>query len=145
MFPYGMLNADFFSRPENKKLVNAGGLSFALYAYLRANEHANMTGVYYLPLDYINFDFPLGMEKIKQLLNELIELGYCHYDKDYHYIWVVNMHRSQILGRDKPNLKQRKSFEKFIRRLPPLRFIEQIHEEFEYFLPDDEYKGENAV
>lgn len=66
--------------------------------YLLSSPHANMLGLYYLPLIYIAHETGLTTEGASKGLQRLSEEGYAHYDEISEYVWVVEMARYQIGG-----------------------------------------------
>jgi hypothetical protein len=65
-------------------------------AYLLSSPHANMLGLYYLPLAYIAHDTGIPFEGASKGLQRVIEAGFCRYDEDAEVVWVVNMAFYQI-------------------------------------------------
>jgi hypothetical protein len=59
--------------------------------YLRWNNSANYTGVYYIALHTISSDLGAPEEDVLVAVNWLIKDGFCDYDFDLDYVWVKNM------------------------------------------------------
>ncbi len=72
--------------------------------YLMANEYFQMVGIYRLPIALIEADLELDYQRVRSVLNRLIEVDFCRYDDDKEVVWVVDMAATQVA--DKPNKKQ---------------------------------------
>jgi hypothetical protein len=64
--------------------------------YLLTCQHANMLGVYYLPIAYLSVDTGLTLEGAWKGLRRAIEVGFCSYDEATEVVWVHNMARDQV-------------------------------------------------
>jgi len=64
--------------------------------YLLTCQHANMLGVYYLPIAYLSVDTGMTIEGAWKGLRRAIEVGFCSYDEAAEVVWVHNMARDQI-------------------------------------------------
>jgi hypothetical protein len=64
--------------------------------YLVTCQHANMLGVYYLPIAYLAVDTGLTQEGAWKGLRQAIEVGFCRYDEAAEVVWVLNMAREQV-------------------------------------------------
>ena len=60
------------------------------------SPHANMLGLYYLPILYIAHETGLGLEGASKGLNRSIEAGFCSYDEDTEMVWVHEMAAYQV-------------------------------------------------
>lgn len=64
--------------------------------YLMTSPHANMLGLYYLPILYIAHETGLGLEGASKGLKSTIEAGFCSYDEDTEMVWVHEMAAYQV-------------------------------------------------
>lgn len=60
------------------------------------SPHANMLGLYYLPILYIAHETGLGLEGASKGLKSTIEAGFCSYDEDTEMVWVHEMAAYQV-------------------------------------------------
>jgi hypothetical protein len=80
------------------RILRASGPEAQLVAaYLITNQHANMIGLYYLPLGYMTVDLASPPEALRKGLAGCVDAGFCRYDDPTGYIWVVNMAREQVM------------------------------------------------
>ncbi|HBZ2894691.1 TPA: DNA-binding protein, partial [Klebsiella pneumoniae] len=79
-------------RELRKKGAEAQVVSF----YLMTSPHANMLGLYYLPILYIAHETGLGLEEASKGLKSTIEAGFCSYDEDTEMVWVHEMAAYQV-------------------------------------------------
>ncbi|MDW5308819.1 hypothetical protein R7J43_21940, partial [Acinetobacter baumannii] len=70
----------FWTGTTGKKLRQTHeGLIVAMY--LMTSPHANMLGLYYMPLLYVAHETGLGMEGASKGLQCACEAGFCSYDE----------------------------------------------------------------
>lgn len=91
--PYSRMVRHFWTGETGLKIAKIGCVHTQLLsAYVVANNHAHMTGVYYLPIGYIMEDLRnLTYEKSEECITNLVEANYCEYDFENRYIWVKKM------------------------------------------------------
>ena len=75
-------------------------VALVLALYLITCEHANMIGLCRLPIAYICDDLGLPEDKVRDALAMLVDLGFCKYDEDTQCVWVVELLRHELDGRD---------------------------------------------
>lgn len=101
---------------------------WALAGYLFGCSHANMLGIYRLPVAYIVADLGLTEADVRAALAALVEVDYCRYDAETECVWVVNMAAVQILEAGKPSLKPTDNrvdgIHKMLANLPPCPWID---------------------
>ncbi len=103
---YAKVAPQFWIGSTGKRIRAIGTEAQLLALYLMTGPHANMIGLYYLPVSYICADTGLPMEGASKTLNSLIEVGFCAYDYESEVIWVYEMAKWQVGESLKPNDKQ---------------------------------------
>ncbi len=108
-------------------------------AYVINNDHANMTGLYFLPIMYIAHETGLTLKEASKGLRRVIEVGFARYDEASERIWVINMARKQIGDRLKPNDNQRKGLLGALRNLRNHPFLKDFCDYYRdaFGLPND--------
>lgn len=98
-----------------------------LACYLISCPHANMIGIFHMPVVYIAADLGLmdsgSEEKILAGLDELGEMGFCIYDAESEMIFVENMARYQIGATLKPGDKRKTYIERELRQQNSPEFV----------------------
>jgi hypothetical protein len=96
MRDYAKVSPAFWMGRTGQEIRKLGPEAILLALYLITNQHANMLGLYYLPLAYIADDTGLTLEGASKGLISLSEVGFCHYDTPSKYVFVVEMAKFQI-------------------------------------------------
>lgn len=96
MRDYGKVSPQFWIGETGKKLRKAGADAQVVSLYLMTCPHANMIGMYYLPVMYLAHETGLGMEGASKGLQSSVEAGICSYDESSEMVWVHEMARFQI-------------------------------------------------
>lgn len=96
MRDYGKVSPQFWTGATGKALKAAGPDAVVVALYLMTSPHANMIGLYYMPILYIAHETGLGMEGATKGLASAIEAGFCSYDDASEYVFVHTMARFQI-------------------------------------------------
>lgn len=91
--------------------------------YVQTCSHANMIGIYYLPIPYVCFDTGLTEEEVRHALTSLKEIDFCTYDEKTGYIWVHEMAFDQIATSLEIRDKRVKAVSGLVSSLPPLSFL----------------------
>lgn len=86
--------------------------------YLLTSPHANMIGVFNLPIGYIQIDTGLSFEGATKGLARLSEEGFCTYDDDSEMVFVHEMAKYQIGESLKPTDNRVKDIQKQVDNLP---------------------------
>lgn len=123
MRDYSKVAPQFWTGDTGKALKKAGPEAVIVAMYLMTSPHANMIGLYYLPMLYIAHDTELGSEGASKGLARGIEAGFCTYDEASEHVFVHAMARFQIGERLAPNDKRCKGVENELAKAPkgPLR------------------------
>ena len=96
MRDYAKVSPQFWIGETGKKLRKAGAEAQVVALYLMTCPHANMIGMYYLPVMYLAHETGIGMEGASKGLQSAIEAGICSYDEASEIVWVHEMARYQI-------------------------------------------------
>lgn len=72
-------------------------------AYLMTNPHANMLGLYHLPITTLMHETGLTDKEVRKGLERAIEGGFCSYDNRSEVVFVHEMARFQIAEQLKPD------------------------------------------
>ncbi len=91
-----MIVPRFWYGPTGKAITIAGKDTRILATYLLTCEHANMLGLYRLPVIYIAEETGLKRKEIMTALENLKAIGFAHYDDGAEFVWVVEMARYQL-------------------------------------------------
>lgn len=95
MRDYGKVSPQFWTGKTGKAL--RGDLEAQVVAmYLMTSPHANMIGVYHLPMLYLSHETGLTPEGASKGLAKCVELGFCVYDEDSETVFVVEMAAHQV-------------------------------------------------
>lgn len=120
---YGILLPSFWNGDTGRQLQQCGKDAVILAAYLTANDHANMIGLYHIPKPTILRDLPV-LENGTILGEALLWLDaadYAFYDTATSFTWVCEMARFRL---NLPRGEQMARDDK--RRLGAVRAYEQL-------------------
>lgn len=106
MRDYSKVSPKFWIGKTGKALKKQGIETVVVGMYLLTAPHANMLGLYHVPLVYIAHETGLGMEGASKGLQGAIEAGFCAYDSDSEMVWVFEMAAYQIAERLKADDKR---------------------------------------
>ncbi|HDL7349117.1 TPA: hypothetical protein PXN29_001219 [Yersinia enterocolitica] len=106
MRDYGKVSPQFWIGKTGKDLKRSGFESQIVSLYLLTSPHANMIGLYYMPLMYIAHETGLGIEGASKGLASAIKCGFCLYDNESEMVWVPEMAAHQIGTSLKPTDKR---------------------------------------
>ncbi|HEB9104201.1 TPA: DNA-binding protein [Klebsiella aerogenes] len=96
MRDYATVAPQFWLGKTGRELRKKGAEAQVVSFYLMTSPHANMLGLYYLPILYIAHETGLGLEGASKGLNRSIEAGFCSYDEDTEMVWVHEMAAYQV-------------------------------------------------
>lgn len=96
MRDYAKVAPQFWTGSTGKKLRAAGPEALIVGMYLMTCPHANMLGLYYLPMVYLLHETGLPPEGASKGLARAIEGGFCQYDEASEMVWVIEMARFQV-------------------------------------------------
>ncbi|PHS16403.1 MAG: hypothetical protein COA86_12280 [Kangiella sp.] len=113
---YARIHPRLWRLAEMIKVVSIGGDAVSLALYLRSNQLINMIGVYYLPTKKIQRELSfLTEDEILELLQVLTNVGYCKYNFEEEYVWVIDMAEHQV--EQNPSQNQKKGVQNIVDRL----------------------------
>lgn len=95
MRDYGKVSPQFWTGKTGKRL--RGEAEAQLVAlYLMTSPHANMIGVYHVPVLYLAHETGLPLEGARKGLQRCIEVGFCVYDDVSETVFVMEMAAHQV-------------------------------------------------
>lgn len=106
MRDYGKVSPHFWIGKTGKELRQAGSESQLVALYLLTSPHANMIGLYYMPLAFLSHETGLPIEGALKGLKSAIKAGFCKYDEQSEMVWVIEMATHQIGEALKPGDKR---------------------------------------
>ena len=130
MRDFGKVAPQFWIGRTGKSLRAAGMESQIVGLYLLTNPHANMLGLYYLPVEYIAHETGLGMQGASKGLSGCINAGFCKYDTASEMVWVVEMARFQIGASLTDGDKRIKGVQSDYDALPYNDFLEEFFDQY---------------
>lgn len=92
--------------------------AFAVHYHLTTSGHANMLGLYYLPIAYAAHEIGCPIEGASKGLASLIDAKICSYDFDRDLVWVHEMAADQIAPQLSPKDKRVKGIAEQLSMLP---------------------------
>lgn len=122
MRDYGKVSPHFWTGTTGKKLRNSPE-AVIVAMYLMTSPHANMLGLYYMPILYVSHETGLGFEGASKGLRSACEAGFCSYDEASEMVWVHEMARFQVADSLKPADNRCKSVQKDYDTLPSNPFL----------------------
>ncbi|HAP0139828.1 TPA: DNA-binding protein [Escherichia coli] len=96
MRDYAKVSPRFWLGKTGRELRKAGAEAQVVAFYLMTSPHANMLGLYYLPVLYLAHETGLGLEGASKGLKRAVEAGFCSYDHDAEMVWVHEMAAWQV-------------------------------------------------
>jgi hypothetical protein len=118
MRDYGKVVPRFWTGSTGKALKAAGPEAVIVALYLMTSPHANMIGLYYLPMIYIAHETGLGLEGASKGLAKCIEAGFCMYDEASEHVFVLQMAKFQVGEGMKPTDNRCKGVENELSKVP---------------------------
>ena len=95
MRDYGKVAPQFWTGKTGKAL-RGDSEAQVVAMYLMTSPHANMIGVYHLPMLYLSHETGLSIEGASRGLAKCVELGFCVYDDESETVFVVEMAAHQV-------------------------------------------------
>lgn len=97
-------------------------------AYLITSPHANMIGMYHLPIAYIANDTGLSLEGATKGLQRALEAGIGAYDFDAEVVWIFKMAEYQIDIALSPNDNRVKGIEREYANVPENKYLSAFYD-----------------
>lgn len=129
MRDYSKVSGAFWTRGTGKSL--RGDMETQIVAlYLMTSPHANMIGVFNLPIGYIQIDTGLSFEGASKGLAKLIEGGFCSYDEVNEAVFVHEMANYQIGAALKATDNRVKDIQKQYESLPESHIKSKFYDKY---------------
>lgn len=96
MRDYAKVSPQFWTGRTGKAIKESGHEAIIVALYLMTCPHANMIGLYHLPVMYIAHETGLGMEGASKGLARCSEALFCTYEGTSEHVFVHEMARFQI-------------------------------------------------
>lgn len=93
---FATLRSQFWTGTTGKAITAAGKDARIVATYLLTCEHANMIGLYRLPLLYVSEETGLKRREVSSALEQLGFMEFAAYDQETEYVWVCEMARYQL-------------------------------------------------
>jgi len=123
MRDYATVSPKFWIGKTGKLLRAAGPECQVVAFYLMTCPHANMLGLYYLPIAYIAHETGLTIEGARKGLRGAIKADFCAYDEATEVVWVCQMARYQVAERLEPKDNRAKGVQNAYDALPENPFL----------------------
>lgn len=130
MRDYATVAPQFWLGNTGRELRKKGAEAQVVSFYLMTSPHANMLGLYYLPILYIAHETGLGLEGASKGLNRSIEAGFCSYDEDTEMVWVHEMAAYQVGKALKPGDNRCAGVRSEYASLTENRFLSSFYERY---------------
>ena len=114
MRDYSKISPAFWTGKTGRAIRALGPEAQVVAMYLLTSPHANMIGMYWLPVAYISADTGCPIEGASKALRSLIEAGFCRYCEETETVWVLEMAAYQIAESLKPGDKRVESIRKML-------------------------------
>ena len=147
MREYGKVSPQFWIGSTGKAIRAAGPEAVIVAMYLITNPHANMLGIYYLPIVSIAHETGLDMEGACKGLRRASEAGFCAYDEQSEMVWVYEMAKFQIADQLRPEDNRVKGIRNEYAQLPSNPFLAVFFDKYKDAFHLDEkrdWKDKNA-
>ena len=129
MREYGKVSPHFWTGSTGKQLRQCPE-SLVVSMYLMTSPHANMLGLYYMPLLYVAHETGLGMEGASKGLQWACEAGFCSYDHASEMVWVHEMARFQIADKLKSTDKRSIGVQNEYNSLPSNPYLAGFYDKY---------------
>jgi hypothetical protein len=124
---YAKVAPQFWTGKTGKALRAKGQEAVIVGLYLMTSPHANMLGLYYVPILFIAHETGLGMEGATKGLVGACEVEFCHYDEASEMVWVTEMASYQVADELKPTDNRVHGVQKDYDALPANPFLEGFY------------------
>ncbi len=129
MRDYAKVSPHFWTGSTGKQLRKCPE-SVVVSMYLMTCPHANMLGLYYMPLLYVAHETGLGIEGASKGLQWACEAGFCSYDESTEMVWVHEMARFQIAEKLKDTDKRSIGVQNEYNSLPSNPYLASFYDKY---------------
>lgn len=129
MRDYAKVSPHFWTGSTGKQLRQCPE-SVVVSMYLMTCPHANMLGLYYMPLLYVAHETGLGMDGASKGLQWACDAGFCSYDDSTEMVWVHEMARFQIAEKLKDTDKRSVGVQNEYNSLPSSPYLEGFYDKY---------------
>lgn len=129
MRDYAKISPNFWAGTTGKELRKCPE-SLIVSMYLISCPHANMLGLFYVPLLYIAHETGLGLEGASKGLRWAENAGFCSYDQDTEIVWVHEMARFQIADQLKTTDKRSIGAQNEYNSLPSNPYLASFYDKY---------------
>lgn len=129
MRDYAKVTPHFWTGSTGKQLRQCPE-AMMVAMYLMTSPHANMLGLYYIPILYIAHETGLGIEGASKGLASAESAGFCSYDPDSEMVWVHEMARFQIADELKATDNRCKGIQSEYNSLPSNPYLEGFYAKY---------------
>lgn len=106
MRDHAKVSPRFWIGDTGREIRRLGRDAQVVALYLITNPHANMIGLYYMPIPTIAHETGIPLQGASKALRRVCETGFAHYDDKDELVFVPNMAKEQIAESIKPNDKR---------------------------------------
>lgn len=131
MRDYAKVSPRFWIGETGRQIRAVGCHAQVLSFYLMTSPHANMLGLYYMPLPFIVHETGIPLEGASKALQSLKNVGFCSYDQETEFVWVHEMARFQIAEKLKPDDKRVIGIRNEYRELSNNPFLEPFFNKYQ--------------
>lgn len=128
MRDYGKVSPKFWTGKTGKAIKEDGIEATLVAMYLMTSPHADMLGIYYLPIVYIAHDTGLSIGGASKGLKSCIDANFCAYDPLLELVWVIKMAEYQIAPSLKESDNQVKAVHKAFLELPECQHLQAFYQ-----------------
>lgn len=129
MRDYAKVSPHFWTGSTGKQLRQCPE-AVVVSMYLMTCPHANMLGLYYMPLLYVAHETGLGMEGASKGLQWACNAGFCSYDESTEMVWVHEMARFQIADKLKDTDKRSIGVQNEYNSLPSNPYLVRFYDKY---------------
>lgn len=130
MREYSKISPKFWVGKTGRAIKELGHHTRMVALYFITCPHANMLGIYYLPLAYITHDLMMTELEVNDAIKNLSYLDFCTYDSVAEYIWVHEMGKHQISEQLDERDNRIKGVNNIFHTLPELSFLEEFYQKY---------------
>lgn len=128
MRDYGKISPHFWIGATGRALRRAGVDAQIVALYLISSPHANMIGIYYLPIAYLAGDTGMSIEGASKGLAKVLTTGFAKYDEALEVVFVPSLAKFQVAERLHQDDKRRKGVENELSKWPKHPFTREFAE-----------------